>query len=75
MIVQTKKNDCQTISNVFYVLDLKTNLLSFGQLQEKGNGIRITNRVCRIEDDELGLIAEVKMTGNRKFPLYLNNRQ
>ncbi|KAL6278790.1 hypothetical protein ACE6H2_022391 [Prunus campanulata] len=31
-----KDNTTQTISSVFYVPDLKSNLLSVGQLQEKG---------------------------------------
>ena len=36
-----KDNSFHTISNVFYVPDLKTNLLSIGQLQEKGYEISI----------------------------------
>ncbi|GKV03282.1 hypothetical protein SLEP1_g15614 [Rubroshorea leprosula] len=50
----------------------KTNLLSIGQLQEKGYEIIIKNGVCRIQDSKLGLIAQVKMTANRMFPLHLN---
>ena len=63
----------QTISNVLFVLDLRTNLLNVGQLQEKGYGISIKNGVCRIEDEKLGLIAKVNMTSNRMFPLYLHD--
>ena len=33
--IQTKGNSTHTIGNVFFVPDLKTNLLSVGQLQEK----------------------------------------
>ncbi|XP_050259985.1 uncharacterized protein LOC126705074 [Quercus robur] len=33
--IRTKNGFVETISNVFYVLDLKSNLLSAGQLQEK----------------------------------------
>ncbi|CAL5333116.1 unnamed protein product [Camellia sinensis] len=51
----------------------RTNLLSVGQLQEKGYGISIKNGVCRIVDEKLGLVAQVNMTANRMFPLYLNN--
>ena len=29
------------------------------------------NKVCRIEDDKLGLISKVSMMANRLFPLYL----
>jgi hypothetical protein len=34
--IQTKNGLVEIISNVFYVPDLKSNLLSAGQLQEKG---------------------------------------
>ncbi|GKV33525.1 hypothetical protein SLEP1_g42028 [Rubroshorea leprosula] len=69
--IRAKDNSIQTISNVMYVLDLKSNLLSLGQLQEKGYEILIKDGVCQIRDSKLGLIAKVKMTGNRLFPLYL----
>ncbi|CAL5343355.1 unnamed protein product [Camellia sinensis] len=39
----------------------------------KGYGISIKNGVCRIVDEKLGLVAQVNMTANRMFPLYLNN--
>ncbi|GKU89832.1 hypothetical protein SLEP1_g3918 [Rubroshorea leprosula] len=69
--IRAKDNSIQTISNVLYVPNLKSNLLSLGQLQEKGYEILIKDGVCQIRDSKLGLIAKVKMTGNRLFPLYL----
>ncbi|GLU00272.1 hypothetical protein SLE2022_176510 [Rubroshorea leprosula] len=69
--IRAKDNSIQTISNVLYVSDLKSNLLSLGQLQEKGYEILIKDGVCQIRDSKLGLIAKVKMTRNRLFPLYL----
>ncbi|GMI66347.1 hypothetical protein HRI_000304000 [Hibiscus trionum] len=71
--IHTNENTTQVISNVFFVPDLKTNLLSVGQLQEKGYEIFIKDGVCRIQDENLGLIAQVNMTTNWMFPLYLNN--
>ncbi|KAM7520343.1 hypothetical protein LguiB_019305 [Lonicera macranthoides] len=71
--IQTKGNSTQTISNVLFVPELKTNLLSVGQLQEKGYEFSIKDGVCRIQDKKLGLVAQVNMTANRMFPLYLNN--
>lgn len=68
----TRGNGAHTISHVLFVPDLKTNLLSLGQLHEKGYDITIKGGVCRIEDVKLGLIAQAKMTKNRMFPLYLN---
>lgn len=70
--VQTKGNSTH-ISNVLFGPDLKTNLLSVGQLQEKGYKIIIKNGVCLIQDANLGLIAQVNMTENRMFPLFFHN--
>lgn len=70
---ETKENSIQIISNVFYVSNLKTNLLSVGQLQEKGYEISIKNGVCQIQDEKLGLIAQINITANQMFPLYLNS--
>ena len=53
--------------------DLKTNLLSVGQLQEKRYEIFIKDGVCQIQDAKLGIIAQVNMTVNCTFPLYLHN--
>ncbi|KAF7135561.1 hypothetical protein RHSIM_Rhsim08G0049500 [Rhododendron simsii] len=71
--IQPKGNLTHTISNVLFVPDLKTNLLSVGQLQEKGYKISIKGGVCQIQDAKLGLIAQVNMTANRMFPLHLHN--
>ncbi|KAI4345002.1 hypothetical protein L6164_012172 [Bauhinia variegata] len=71
--IQTKSGHVQSILNVLYVPNLKTNLLSIGQLQEKGYEIVIKNGVCQVKDDELGLILQAKMTSNRMFPIYLQN--
>ena len=71
VVIQTNRNSIQTICNVLFVPNLRTNLLSVGQLQDKGYGISIKNGVCRIEDEKLGLIAQVNMATKRMFPLYL----
>ncbi|XP_059650309.1 uncharacterized protein LOC132296087 [Cornus florida] len=71
--IHIKEKSNQIISNIFFVPNLKTNLLSVGQLQEKGYEISIKDGVYRIQDKELGLIAQVNMATNRMFPLYLDN--
>ena len=60
------------ISDVFYVLGLHQNLLSMGQLSERGYDMRIFKGVCTITDGRKGLIAKVNMTPNRLFPLKIN---
>ncbi|GJY60111.1 retrovirus-related pol polyprotein from transposon TNT 1-94 [Tanacetum coccineum] len=53
--VVTEHNVTHNMSSVLYVLDLKTNLLSIGQLQEKGHEISIKKGVCKILHDEFGI--------------------
>ena len=66
-----KDNTMQTISSVFYIPELKSKLISMGQLQEKGYTIIIQAGYCKIHHPKKGLIAEARMTSNRMFPLYM----
>ncbi|GKE90248.1 retrovirus-related pol polyprotein from transposon TNT 1-94, partial [Tanacetum coccineum] len=63
------KGHTQVISDVFYIPELKNNLLSIGQLQEKGLAILIHQGKCKIYHPEKGLIMETDMSGNRMFSL------
>lgn len=47
--------------------------MSVGQLLEKGYELSIKDGIFRIQDGEMDLIAQVNMTANRMFPLYLQN--
>ena len=67
--IRTKNYFIETISNVFYIPDLKTNLLSAGQLQDKEYRITIFKGECEVYDPKRGSIAVIKMTPNRLFPL------
>ncbi|KAL5571277.1 hypothetical protein UlMin_020874 [Ulmus minor] len=73
--IRTKNGFVETISNVFYVPDLKSNLLSAGQLQEKGYVITIQKGACEIYDPLRGAIAVVQMSSNRLFPLKIRTSQ
>ncbi|TXG68966.1 hypothetical protein EZV62_003901 [Acer yangbiense] len=68
ILVQTKKG-VKRISNVFYVPSLKHNLLSVGQLLQKGYNVIFKDDVCEIKGKDGGLIAKIKMTQNKMFPL------
>jgi hypothetical protein len=59
----------QVFTGVFYVPELKSNLLSIGQLQEKGLAILIKNGKCKVYHPNRGLIIEIKMSSNRMFVL------
>jgi len=57
------------VTDVFYVPELKNNLLSIGQLQEKGLTILIKSGTCKIYHSVRGLIIQTRMTVNRMFVL------
>jgi len=57
------------ITEVFYVPELKNNLLSIGQLQEKGLKILFQRGRCKVYHSEKGLIMEARMSSNRMFIL------
>lgn len=65
----------EIIFNVFYVPDLKSNLLSASQLQDKGYVITIQKGACEIYDPSRGAIAVVQMSSNRLFPLKIKSAQ
>ncbi|KAJ0795409.1 putative RNA-directed DNA polymerase [Helianthus annuus] len=61
------------VPNVFYVEGLKHNLLSVGQLIQKGYEVKFSNQECIIKDSKGTCIGTVRMTGNKMFPLNLKN--
>ncbi|KAG8641096.1 hypothetical protein MANES_13G106550v8 [Manihot esculenta] len=73
--IKTKNGFIDTISSVFYVPGLKSNLLSAGQLQEKGYVITIQKGACEIYDPSRGAIAIMQMSSNRLFPLQIQVAQ
>ena len=73
--IKNKSGFVETISNVVYAPDLKSNLLSAGQLQEKGYVNTIQKGACEIYDLVRGAIAIVQMSSNRLFPLKIESIQ
>ncbi|KAB2626152.1 hypothetical protein D8674_017812 [Pyrus ussuriensis x Pyrus communis] len=57
------------VHEVYYVPELKNNLLSIGQLQERGLTILIQEGVCKIYHPTKGLIIQTEMSRNRMFIL------
>lgn len=60
------------IRNVYYVPELKNNILSMGQMMEKGNSILMKDRVLYLKDKHDRLIVRVEMKKNRMYKLELN---
>ena len=69
--VLTKRGEKKTIADVYYVPGMKCNLLSIGQLVQKGYNVFFENDVSTIMDRKPSkqYITEVKMTRNMMFPL------
>eukprot|EP01018_Ginkgo_biloba_P008407 Gb_25819 [translate_table: standard] len=67
--IKTKQGEKKHIPDVYYVPNLKHNLISIGQLGQKGYRVYFEDSECVILDKNVRLIANVQMTQNRMFPL------
>ncbi|KAK2988354.1 hypothetical protein RJ640_001539 [Escallonia rubra] len=65
ILIKLKNVGHQFISNVYYVLEMKANILSMGQLLEKGYEIHMKDKCLYLRDDRGSLIAHVSMSSNR----------
>jgi len=72
--IVTNQGEPKTISEVYYVPGLKHNLISVGQLMQKGYKVIFQGQQCVIYDKSPSkqLIAKVQMTRTRLFPLIMN---
>jgi hypothetical protein len=59
------------IENVYFILEIKSNILSVRQLMEKGFEIFMKNRTLHLKDKQERQIARVEMGENRMFKLNL----
>ena len=67
--IKMKNGDSSYIANVYYVPTIKQNLISLGQLMERGYTFYSKNCHLTIRDNNWRLMAYVKMSKNRMFPL------
>ncbi|KAJ4788299.1 polyprotein [Rhynchospora pubera] len=75
VLIQLKNGSDTFITNVYYVPDMKSNILSLGQLLELGYTVVMKDRTLYLRDKNDRLIAQVEMTKNRMFKLNLVNVQ
>ncbi|XP_048615821.1 uncharacterized protein LOC125588496 [Brassica napus] len=73
ILIRLKNGDHQFISNVYYIPTMKTNILSLGQLLEKGYDIRLKDNSLSLRDKANNLITKVPMSNNRMFVLNIQN--
>eukprot|EP00253_Pinus_taeda_P022846 PITA_22846 len=71
--IQARNGEQMIVPEVYYVSGLKCNLLSIGQLIDKGYNVFFKDDMCTIRDipPNKKIIAQVQMTSNRMFPLKL----
>lgn len=58
-----------TLTDVYFVPELRSNLLSLGQLQEKGLKVVFNEGSCRIFHKDRGLVMKSYMKANRMFTM------
>ena len=73
ILIRAKDGSHQYISDVYNVPNLKSNILSVGQLLEKNYDIHFKDRSATIRNPEGKLIAKVPMTKNRMFLLNIQH--
>eukprot|EP00253_Pinus_taeda_P031856 PITA_31856 len=71
--IRARNGEPMIVPKVYYVPGLKCNLLSIGQLIDKGYNVFFKDDMCTIKDipPSKKIIAQVQMTSNRMFPLKL----
>ncbi|KAK2981150.1 hypothetical protein RJ640_013472 [Escallonia rubra] len=73
ILIRLKDGSHQFISNVFYVPDMKSNILSLGQVLEKIFDIHLKDKSLIMKDGNGKLLAKVPMTKNRMFMLNIQS--
>ena len=64
--IKIKNGFLETISNILFVPSLKSNLLSVGQLLEKGYVITLQDASCEIYDHVRGVSESLKQARNKQ---------
>ncbi|KAK2979863.1 hypothetical protein RJ640_002776 [Escallonia rubra] len=73
ILIKLKNGGHQFISNVYYVPEMKANILSMGQLLEKGYDIHMKDKFLYLRNDRGSLIARVSMLSNRMFLMNIHH--
>jgi hypothetical protein len=63
------------IEDVYFISEMKSNILSIGQIMEKGYKVFSNGRSLNLEDKTGRMVTSVKMTPNRMFKLDFNSIQ
>ena len=55
-----KNGDKRLLTNVYYILSLKSNIISLGKMTEEGSGVKIVGLILKIYDQNGALLMKVK---------------
>jgi len=72
-LIRLKDGRHEFISNVYYISNMKNNILSLGQLLEKDYDIHMKDSSLSIRDRRNNLITKVPMSRNKMFFLNIQN--
>ncbi|KAF2284725.1 hypothetical protein GH714_029592 [Hevea brasiliensis] len=67
VLFQCKNGEHLTLTNVYYIPKLKSNIISLGQIDENGGRVIIEGGILRVYDDLNRLTIKVKRQPNRLF--------
>ncbi|KAL4387339.1 hypothetical protein GQ457_09G012280 [Hibiscus cannabinus] len=69
VMITQKNGEKKYITDVYYVLAMKSNIISLGQLLEKGYEVQMKNRSLSLKNKNGELVVQVDMTRNRLFTI------
>ena len=75
VIFRCQNREHHALTNVYYILNLRSSIVSIGQLDERGCEVLIESGILKIRDREWRLLAKVKHSRNRLYLLDLKVEQ
>ena len=67
----SKDGNEKVFHDVYYIPELRSNIISLGQLSESGNEVVIKGEYVWVYDDQRRLLMKVKRSGNRLYKILL----
>ena len=71
MVMQGRHEQHKVLTDVYYIPKLKSNIISLGQLEEKGCEVSLKNGRLNVLDPEGTLLISAPRTGNRLYTIKL----
>ena len=71
IIFRCQNGEHRALTDVYYIPQLRSSIISIDQLNERGSEVLIKNGILRIRDREQRLLAKVKRSRNRLYLLDL----